>query len=591
MLFWLAVEQPESISIKDKGILEEIIIQNLFGEISDFRFWVESEYVKVPCFQCFIFYSRGLFVSVQPLILWWIKRDLRCADNAALSSACLWSRERGWPVVALWIDEPEGKAAPDHHPRRDRFVYESLQEIQTQLEGLNIPLWVAQNSALGTFAELIKFGVCAVFSHEETGTLWTFKRDLAVKKVLQAAGVNWFESPTNGVVRRLKSRDQWQTLYQRRMSEGVLPIPEKMENEMSGRSWVNEIVGSSIFTWNSQRRLEWEKEFVVWQNTQQRGGEKVARALMERFLQPEIHGRYISSLSKPKDAQVFGSRLSPYLAFGCLSSKQVLNWVRVEQERRTLNSRSMSAFKSRLAWRCHFVQKHENFPEMEDFEQNAALAGLRPAMNAEEMERWRSGETGYPLIDACLRSVHTTGFLNFRMRALLMSFATHLLWRDWRFPAWDLAQAFLDYEPGIHFSQVQMQACVTGNNQIRIYNPLKQSLENDPDAAFIKKWVPELKDARTSEIHGLVDLPTGYPKPMFELNSATQFARDRLFKKFAESDVRNEAKAVQAKLGSRGGFKSWRAQSRARGKAAKQKKNVPKEQVFSEQTLFDTDSE
>ncbi len=497
---------------------------------------------------------------MREFVVWWMKRDLRLADNAALDAAIKQAHARNCGLVALWVSEPEAFAAPEFHLRRERFVLDSLMELQPRLQQLNIELLIAEGQAAEVFSFLSDAGLCAVFSHEETGVLWTFTRDKQLKSFFRSRGILWNEFPTNGVVRGLKERGLWQREFQRRMNASPLPYPElRLTSVVSLQPAVFESCPPTLkfLSWQfrSESKLALAAQWATRQ--QQRGGETVAKGLVQRFLAPEVHRKYIRNLSRPYEAQYFSSRLSPYLAFGCLSSRQILAQIRTALPE-SLDGRSISAFQSRLAWRCHFVQKLENFPEMEQREQNGALAQLRPAMSAHEFERWSQGQTGFPLVDACLRSVHQTGFLNFRMRAMLMSFATHLMWRDWREPAWDLARAFLDFEPGIHFAQVQMQAAVTGNNQIRIYNPLKQSEENDPECRFIKQWLPELKNVDPKQIHACENLPHCYPKPIVDLRNAMVHAREHLFAKFREAEVRAEARVVQEKLGSRGGPLSWR---------------------------------
>jgi deoxyribodipyrimidine photolyase len=119
----------------------------------------------------------------------------------------------------------------------------------------------------------------------------------------------------------------------------------------------------------------------------------------------------------------------------------------------------------------------------------------------ERLGAWQAGRTGYPLVDACLRSLVATGWLTFRMRALVVSFASYSLWLHWRPTGLFLARHFLDFEPGIHWSQLQMQSGTTGINTLRIYNPTKQALEQDPGGVFIRRWVPELAGVPSVFVH------------------------------------------------------------------------------------------
>jgi len=122
-----------------------------------------------------------------------------------------------------------------------------------------------------------------------------------------------------------------------------------------------------------------------------------------------------------------------------------------------------------------------------------ALRGLRERdPEHPHLIAWKRGQTGVPLVDACMRSLTATGWINFRMRAMLLSHATFGLGLHWYEPALHLARLFTDFEPGIHYPQVQMQAGATGTNAMRVYNPIKQAEDNDPTGAFIARWVPEL---------------------------------------------------------------------------------------------------
>ena len=218
-------------------------------------------------------------------------------------------------------------------------------------------------------------------------------------------------------------------------------------------------------------------------------------------------------------------------------------------------ARQLQAFRSRLAWRCHFVQKLEQQPSIETRCMHPAFEGMREAQHREDLfAAWRDGLTGYPLVDACMRSLQANGWITFRMRAMLVTFASYHLWLDWRRTAPVLARLFTDYEPGIHYSQFQMQSGVTGINAVRIYNPVKQSLDHETEGKFILRYLPELRGLPTAALHEPWlhhAPPRGYPSPVVEHEQAAREARRRMAPYWRGEGFRDQAREVHRKLGSR----------------------------------------
>lgn len=483
----------------------------------------------------------------------WFKRDLRVHDHRALLAASL-----AGDVLPLYVIEPDLWSQADAGQRHWQFIRDCLVDLREALAARGQPLVIRQGEITGVLEDLRQAcGAIRIWSHEETGNGWTYARDLRVADWCRSQNVEWTELPQNGVIRRLKSREGWAGRWEQRMSENCAPAPAALTPLSVA---LGELPSDDAALGAADACPQ-----------RQRGGRLEAERVLRSFLS-ERGERYHRELSSPLTAERGCSRLSAHLAWGSVSIREV---AQAAAERLTaLRERppaaagtwphALRAFLSRLHWHCHFMQKLESEPEIEFDNFHRAYDGLREAeFSTERFEAWRCGHTGIPFVDACMRSLIATGWINFRMRAMLVSVASYQLWLHWREPALHLARLFTDYEPGIHYSQVQMQSGVTGINTLRIYNPIKQGLDQDPDAAFIRRWVPELARVPLPFVHepwklgeaaqrdlGL-KLGRDYPLPIVDPIGAARVARDRIWAVRREPGFAAQADGVQDRHGSR----------------------------------------
>ena len=477
----------------------------------------------------------------------WFKRDLRLEDHAPLAAAAA-----SGPVLALYVIEPDLWTQPDSSSRHWQFIRETLIDLSQSLQSYGGELCIRSGEITHVF-ELFRqtLGDFELHSHEETGNAWSYARDLRLADWCRTRGIKWNEYPANGVIRRLGDRDRWAAKRNARMQKALVTLPNTI----------------SFAPLDSRIHLEplpevSDPRFGPSTPRVQRGGRSEALKVLDSFLSDRSE-RYMTTISKPGVSARHCSRLSTHIAYGTLSVREIEKALekRIDHlegigDPSSLRwARQLQAFGSRLAWRCHFAQKLEQQPSIETHCMHPAFEGMRENdFRQDWFDAWCEGRTGYPLVDACMRSLHANGWITFRMRAMLVAFASYHLWLDWRRTAPFMARLFTDYEPGIHYSQFQMQSGVTGINATRIYNPVKQSYDHDPEGRFIRRYIPELKDVPEEFIHEpwlMSSPPKNYPSPLVDHEAAARLAKQRMTAYRRGEDFREQAAEVFRKLGSR----------------------------------------
>jgi deoxyribodipyrimidine photo-lyase len=500
-------------------------------------------------------------------------------------------------VRCIYVIEPELWLQPDAALQHFEFVRESLQALDAELQLQGGRLEVHR----GELPEVLnriwhEAPFEQLHAHQETGNGFTYARDVQVGAWCRQHGVAWHEYPQFGVVRGLKNRNLWQPAWERHMAEPA--------QHVGGLKFCQTTVPAHTSpAWCSPSQMQAPAHLQHNPPLRQRGGRPLALATLHSFLHARSLG-YRGGISSPLSAPDACSRLSAYLAWGCISMREVVQQTRAHiaqlPPHASRHRAGLTAFVSRLYWHCHFIQKLESEPAIEWQNMHRGYDGLREHdFNEAHFDALKNARTGWPMVDACVTMLRETGWLNFRMRAMLVSVAAYPLWLHWRPVGEWLATQFLDYEPGIHWSQLQMQSGTTGINTTRVYNPIKQAQDHDPQGRFVRQWLPVMRQVPDTWLYEPWRMPptlqthlgvsvgndiahdgvSTLVQPRVDLTQATRDAKQRLHSRRQSDEVKIAKKAVVDKHASR---KNWGKRSTPRSvstSASASSSNAAKQQL------------
>lgn len=457
-------------------------------------------------------------MSPQPVI-YWFRRDLRLQDNLAFHAALT----SGSPVIPLFVFDPSILRSSRSGSPRMAFLLKALAALDQSLRAVGAALIIKHGSPLEVLANMVREQNAAALYFNRDYSPFAVRRDQAIRDVLSVpvhVSDDAVLLPPEQVLKGDGSPYTVYTPYKNAWRK--LPKPEIVKSEFRGEQFyaAPDLMSDDLPT---LRSLGFSESVPL-----PPASETVAANRLSVFVAEDIFnyadGRNRLLVQPFSEAASGGSSaLSPYFRLGLLSPRQAY-WAARDAYARAHNDadrESVTTWVDELIWREFYMQILAHFPhtEKENFKRQYDDVAWRHA--PDELATWKAGMTGYPIVDAAMRQLMQIGWMPNRARMIVASFLTKDLLIHWHEGELHFMQWLIDGDPAANNGGWQWAAGTGTDAQpyFRIFNPVAQSEKFDPTGAYIRYWLPELRDLPLKQLYAPWRSPSpvkNYPAPMVD---------------------------------------------------------------------------
>ncbi|MCA9918607.1 MAG: deoxyribodipyrimidine photo-lyase [Anaerolineales bacterium] len=471
--------------------------------------------------------------------VWWIRRDLRLTDNQALAAAMNAAKQ----VIPLFIVDPFFEDSGYVGDKRRAFLWAGLRQLDADLQARGSRLMVRYGRSQQTLSAILEeTGAEAIFA-EEDFTSYARRRDQKIADALPLTLTAGVVVHPPGTI--LKDDGDPYIVFTPFKKNAWLQRPLPKESDIiSAPDKINtpDVIASEEIP--AKPELPEGVPF--------KPGEAEAQRRLKAFAQDTI-----DQYAQDRDMVALDgtSQLSPYLRFGMISARQaVVTAVSCRDNAPDKDARKgADTWLSELIWREFYVHILYHYPHVLQRSFRPEYDEIVWRNREEEFEAWGNGRTGYPLVDAAMRQLTTSGWMHNRARMIVASFLVKDLLIDWRWGEKFFMQHLVDGDPAANNGGWQWTAG-TGTDAapyFRIFNPISQSKKFDPTGAYIRRWVPELAKVPNDYIHEPWQMPPlvqksancwighDYPAPIVDHSEARDWTLSA-YKNAREADSRQD---------------------------------------------------